>query len=33
MGEPLARVTDHLARELAADVLVEDAAGNPFAAS
>ncbi len=32
-GEPLARVTDHLARELAADVLVEDAAGNPFAAS
>ena len=33
MGEPLARVTDHLARELAADVLVEDAAGNTFAAS
>jgi sugar diacid utilization regulator/GAF domain-containing protein len=32
-GEPLARVTDHLARELAADVVVEDAAGNLFAAS
>jgi sugar diacid utilization regulator/GAF domain-containing protein len=32
-GEPLARVTEKLARELAADVVVEDAAGNLFAAS
>lgn len=32
-GEPLVRVTEHLARELAADVVVEDASGNPLAAS
>ncbi|GAA1845859.1 helix-turn-helix domain-containing protein [Pseudonocardia ailaonensis] len=32
-GEPLGRISEYLARELGADVLVEDAAGHPLAAS
>ena len=32
-GEPLGRVSEHLARELSADVLVEDATGTPLAVS
>ncbi|MFC4949175.1 helix-turn-helix domain-containing protein [Pseudonocardia sp. GCM10023141] len=32
-GETLERVTEHLARELRSDVLVEDAAGHPLGAS